>query len=88
MVYYFQELFTSSNPTNLELANEVVRDKLSLEHKIWCEKPYSSEEINEAIQQMLPLKAPGPDGLPTFFLPKVLEDCWERYGGNGVSNPK
>ena len=31
------------------------------------DKPYTSEEVGEAIRQMAPLKAPGPDGMPPLF---------------------
>ena len=31
------------------------------------DKPYTSEEVGEAIRQMAPLKAPGPNGIPSLF---------------------
>ena len=31
------------------------------------DKPYTSEEVGEATRQMAPLKAPGPDGIPSLF---------------------
>lgn len=30
-------------------------------------KPYSRGEVDAAINQMAPLKAPGPDGMPPLF---------------------
>ena len=30
-------------------------------------KPYSKEEVDAAIKQMAPLKAPGLDGMPPIF---------------------
>ena len=30
-------------------------------------KPYSADEVERAIKDMVPLKAPGPDGMPPLF---------------------
>lgn len=67
LINYFSDLFSSSNPSNVEIICEVVKGKLSEDHRTWCEKEYAGEEVREAIQQMHPLNAPDPDGLPTFF---------------------
>lgn len=70
LVNYFQGLFTSSSPMDVDELCEVVKDKLSEEHKQWCNRPFSSEEVQNAIHQMHPLKAPRPDGLPAMFFQK------------------
>ena len=40
------------------------------------DKPYTSEEVGEAIRQMAPLKAPGPDGIPSLF----YQTYWTNVG--------
>ncbi|XP_058784057.1 uncharacterized protein LOC131658822 [Vicia villosa] len=45
--------------------------KLSDVQKEWCGKVFSGEEVKEALFQMHPGKAPGPDGLNAGFFSKV-----------------
>ena len=37
------------------------------EKRAELDKPYTSEEVGEAIRQIAPLKAPRPDGMPPLF---------------------
>ena len=39
-------------------------------------RPYVHEEVDVAIKQMAPLKAPGPDGMPHFF----FQNFWSDIG--------
>ena len=64
---YYQELFSSSNPntpsTTLASIQQSItadmNDQLALEFQEW--------EVQAAIKQMAPLKAPGLDGMPPIF---------------------
>ncbi|XP_058733791.1 uncharacterized protein LOC131605427 [Vicia villosa] len=59
----------------------VVRGKLNSENVLWCSERFSKEEVKAALDQMNPLKAPGPGGLPALFYQKY----WNIVGSD-VSN--
>ena len=64
---YYQELFTTTNlPLNEtstnsinSLISEEMNAQLALDFKVW--------EVQQAIKQMAPFKAPGPNGMPPLF---------------------
>ena len=64
---FYTNLFTSSNPQDLDRmldgVNVVVTDNMRAE----LDRPFTSEEVGEAINGMAPLKAPGSDGMPPLF---------------------
>lgn len=66
---YFQGLFTSSEPSSedLELCLPNVQAKVTNSMNEDLEKPYSNEEVFEALKQMSPLKSLGPDGFRAYF---------------------
>ena len=67
IVEYFEELFTTRNSAIEEsslsfiprLVTDEINEQLMGEFMEW--------EIQEALDQMAPLKAPGPDGMPPLF---------------------
>lgn len=70
LLAFFKELFATSSPTGIDQVCEVIQKKMSAEQKEWCDQRLTGEEIKQAIDQMHPLKAPGPDGLPALFFQK------------------
>ncbi|KAF5475420.1 hypothetical protein F2P56_007226, partial [Juglans regia] len=64
---FFQDLFTSSQPTNVDLCLENLAPRVTGDMNSMLIKPYSLKEIEEALFQMNGLSSPGPDGFPAAF---------------------
>uniref|UniRef100_A0A2N9GYK3 Reverse transcriptase domain-containing protein n=1 Tax=Fagus sylvatica TaxID=28930 RepID=A0A2N9GYK3_FAGSY len=62
MIEYYTTLFTTSNPTHLAEATSEVQKVVTLEMNNNLTREFKAEEVEQAIQQMAPSKAPGPDG--------------------------
>lgn len=76
LINYFSDLFSTSYPTGIGSTCDVVKGKLSADHKSICARQFTGEEIIEAINQMHLLKSPRPDGLPALFFHKY----WQIVG--------
>ena len=66
-VDYFQELFTSSNPIVSEELLDAVHSKVTNSMNEVLLQDFRSAEVEKALKQMHPQKAPGPDGMPPLF---------------------
>ena len=75
-VDFYTRIFTSSNVHDLDRVlkgvNKFGSDSMNTE----LLKPYSKEEVDIAIKQMAPLKAPSPDGMPQIF----YQSFWQNVG--------
>ena len=76
LIDYYQQLFTTASPTHVEEVLRVVPSIITEEQNAMLAAEYVKAEINEALQQMEPLKALGPDGLPPLFYQKF----WTTIG--------
>ena len=78
-VDYFQSIFTSSSPTEEDISKVVAQvfPKVTAEmNQVLC-KEYTETEVGEALKQMGPTKAPGPNGMPPLF----FQSFWSQIGG-------
>lgn len=78
LIHYFSDLFVSAGPTEVAETCDVVRDKLYPDLRNWCAMPYTADDVQNALNDMHPLKPPGSDGLPALFFQKY----WRIVGGD------
>ena len=76
LIDYYQNLFTSASPSNMEEVLMAVPIVITDEQNAMLSAEFAKNEVEKAIQQMAPLKAPGPDGLPPLFYQKF----WPSIG--------
>ena len=72
MIGYYSELFSTSEPSNIEEIVQFTKRIVTDEMNTGLIGNFSKEEVTIALKQMAPLKAPGPDGMPSFFFPALL----------------
>jgi len=66
-VDYFSHLFTKNEQVDPQVIVNLLEPIVSAQSNSDLCKEYSDEEISDALFQIRPLKAPGPDGLPARF---------------------
>ncbi|MCH83857.1 hypothetical protein A2U01_0004683 [Trifolium medium] len=73
---YFEDIFTSSNPTNTHNVIDVVHNCINAHMSEILNRPFSAEEVYKAMQQLKSTAALGPDGLNAGFYQRF----WDIIG--------
>ncbi|KAH6782581.1 hypothetical protein C2S51_007874, partial [Perilla frutescens var. frutescens] len=68
---YFQKLFTSGENIDMLEALDAVEPVVTVDMNSQLRKPFTKEEIAQALSQMHPLKEQGPDGMSALFYKKA-----------------
>jgi hypothetical protein len=75
-INYFKTLFTSDSAGDMNPCLQWVNSRVTMEMNESLLKPFCEEEVLVALNQMAPLKAPGPDG----FIAGFYQKNWELIG--------
>lgn len=75
-VSYFEDLFTGATSVDIEPVLAKVQACVSDDMVDILLRPYTGEEVNEALKQMHSTKAPGPDGMCALF----YQNFWSIVG--------
>jgi exonuclease III len=75
-VRYYADLFTSASPVNLEACISAINSKVTTVMNGNLTADFTREEVKNALDQMAPNKAPGPDGFTAGF----YQQHWDTVG--------
>ncbi|KAA3454812.1 reverse transcriptase [Gossypium australe] len=64
---FFKDLFTSRGLANASRVLDGIESKISFEDNEFLVSPFTTEDIQGALKEMGPTKAPGADGFPALF---------------------
>ncbi|KAL0014227.1 hypothetical protein SO802_001296 [Lithocarpus litseifolius] len=78
LVSYYQQLFTTSKPNGIKDVLEVVSHVITEEMNADLTREFTKADVDFALKQMAPLKAPGPDGMPPIF----YQHYWHLIGND------
>jgi hypothetical protein len=68
---FYRSLYTAEGTANTDQLLDTVLTKVTGEMNDMLLKPIGPEEVKNALFQMFPTKAPGPDGFPAHFFKSI-----------------
>ena len=80
VIDYYSSLFTSLGPVGIEEIVQFTKLVVTVEMNSNLIGSFSRDEVEFALKQMAPLKAPGPEGKPLIFFQKF----WNTIGDDVV----
>jgi hypothetical protein len=75
-IEFYTSLFTTIGANNIEACIRAITRKVTPKMNTQLEATFTAEEVYQALQQMTPLKALGPDGFSADFYQKKLGYGW------------
>ena len=78
LIGYFQELYTSANQAPCDTTTESIEKVINPDLNNQLAHDFTAWEVQKAIKEMAPLKAPGPDGMPPLF----YQHYWDTIGND------
>ena len=78
LIDYFQELYTLANQTPCDAATVSIEKIISSDLNNQLEREFTVWEVQKAIKEMAPLKAPSPDEMPPLF----YQHYWDTIGND------
>ena len=77
---FFKNLYTRDETICPEPLLDMIQNKVNGNMNDALCKPFTDDEISDALFQIGPLKAPGPDGFPARFFQRNWEVCKDHQG--------
>ena len=78
IVNFYKDLFTTASPDGMEEVLETIPHVVTDDMNDMLLSDFNIEEVEKAVQQMAPLKSPGPDGMPPLF----YQSYWSLIGSD------
>jgi hypothetical protein len=72
---FYKDLYRSEGTSNMDAVLGTVLTKVTARMNDGLLKPFEEKEVKEALFQMFPTKAPGPDGFPAHFFQRHWDVC-------------
>lgn len=81
-VDYFNNNFTSTSPSSFDQILQGIESKITPFMNADLIHDFTAHEVEQALKQMKPLTAPGPDNLPPIF----FKSCWDFIGQDVIAS--